>query len=549
MLDELISKHRRAPTDGAVLLELSNLFIERGLHGDNVQLLESFRCQNSYIERLLRNLAISYTKLFRPWDAERVLASVVSSGTVSLETLTAWADLKQHLDKPQEVVQFLSPVIESNPECASLLYFYSKALAQISPSKAVSPAIAACRLEPTNKRYLGLVFDCYLMTGDECGALEFMSWALEHNKHEPMLHLLRVEERIFSSSEIDSDAVEAMKQIEHDFDLETKMQFYALLSRYYEKEDDYKNAAKFFHRASSLIDSKVASEPVVEQVESTVEYMKRCYPEYASKQNSAGYRGDKKHVFVVGMPRSGSTLLEKVVTAHSKVDSVGEKNFLTNVSNGYRARTATATEAHFIDYSSYPKWPIEMPKSAFERGRHYSTQVASLCESDVIIDKMPANLFYIGFVNDFIPDSKVIYTRRHPVAACLSAYRLFFEEGHLWTYNLRTLGRYYRASLSMMQYWKALYPNMIAEVKYEDLVLSFESESRRLIEFLDLEWEQGVIDFSSRVGTVRTASSMQVRRPVYKTSLFQWEKYKPFLSELYDEIGDLIEEYEDELGY
>lgn len=251
-------------------------------------------------------------------------------------------------------------------------------------------------------------------------------------------------------------------------------------------------------------------------------------------------------VFILGMPRSGTSLMEQILSAHPDVFGAGELKFLTGVLENIpinQARIRMGDKEPVFNYDDKVGWA--------PRGEKYVERIQGLADKPYkrIVDKMPGNFNFVGLIHAILPNAKIIHSRRHPVETCLSCYRIFFAEGHQWTYNLTELGRYYRRYWELMKYWREAFPGVMYEAVYEENVHDVETSARNLIAHLGLEWNDQCLEFYNLDRPVKTASLSQVRKPIYKTSTNRWRKYEKYLGPLLDEIGDIVEEYESEIAH
>jgi tetratricopeptide (TPR) repeat protein len=266
--------------------------------------------------------------------------------------------------------------------------------------------------------------------------------------------------------------------------------------------------------------------------------------ESMEKQQPVGSQ-DSTPVFILGMPRSGTSLMEQVLSSHPDIYGAGELKYMTSALEnidvlGRRLKLGDVESAFEYDKNA----------SYADRGDWYVNELKKLAEQPYrrIVDKMPGNFNFVGLIAALLPNARIIHSQRHPVETCLSCYRIHFAEGHQWSYDLRELGRYYRRYWELMQHWRENFPGLMHEVRYEDNVNDLETQARKLIGYLDLEWNDDCLRFYETDRPVKTASASQVRRPIYKTSTNRWRKYEAHLKPLLEEIGDIVEIYESQLG-
>jgi hypothetical protein len=230
-------------------------------------------------------------------------------------------------------------------------------------------------------------------------------------------------------------------------------------------------------------------------------------------------------VFIIGMPRSGTTLIEQILASHPAVHGAGELMTLPYILG------------EVVGGNSFEELLSDDEAGGallHEIGRRYLDRVTPLApDSKRIVDKMPTNFQLAGLIPLALPGARIIHCRRDPVDTCLSCYSHSFQGGLNFTYDLRELGLYYRAYDALTAHWRAvLPPERYTEVQYESVVEDVEAEARRLIAFCGLDWDDACLDFHRSARPVQTASVEQVRQPIYKSSVRRWEKYASYLQPL-----------------
>lgn len=249
-----------------------------------------------------------------------------------------------------------------------------------------------------------------------------------------------------------------------------------------------------------------------------IDWIIRCFaPD--SPPNAAAYRNESvMPILVVGMPRSGTTLVEQILSSHSDVSGAGELDFWRN-----------ALKAQDGDFPEL--WNEETLR---QMGEGYLRELERHTDgASHVVDKMPGNYMFLGLIHRIFPKAKIIHCRRDPVDTCLSIYFQQFSEGHEYRHHLGDLAFAYRQYRRLMDHWKMALPaSAMTEVSYEDLVASPEMESRRLIEFCGLSWDERCLEFYKNARTVRTASQWQVRQPIYQTSKERWRNYEKWIGPL-----------------
>jgi tetratricopeptide (TPR) repeat protein len=237
-------------------------------------------------------------------------------------------------------------------------------------------------------------------------------------------------------------------------------------------------------------------------------------------------------IFVVGMPRSGTTLVEQILASHPLVHGAGELKVLEE--------TLIAAAARGDIDPVYPQMAQSLtPASLAKLGRAYVDQVAALGPGkERVVDKMPGNFRLAGLIHLMLPNARIIHCRRDPVDTCLSCYAQNFAIGQRFAFELRELGLYYRAYERLMARWRAVLPaDRFLEVTYEEVVDDLEGQARRLIAFCGLPWDEACLKFYETRRPVRTASVSQVRQPIYRSSVARWKPYEHQLAPLIEALA------------
>jgi tetratricopeptide (TPR) repeat protein len=250
-------------------------------------------------------------------------------------------------------------------------------------------------------------------------------------------------------------------------------------------------------------------------------------------------------VFIVGLPRAGSTLVEQILASHSQVEGTMELPDLLMIAGALAGRKQASDE---------PRYPAVLGELSAEAsqvlGRQYmeQTRIQRKTSKPFFIDKMPNNFLHIGLIRLILPNAKIIDARRHPMACCFSGYKQQFAEGHRYSYSLEDLGRYYREYLDLMAHFDRIAPGKIHRVLYEHMIEDTEGEVRRLLAYCGLEFEGDCLRFYQNDRPVRTPSAQQVRQPIYRDGMEHWRNYEPWLEPLERALGDALDNYPDPPG-
>ena len=245
-------------------------------------------------------------------------------------------------------------------------------------------------------------------------------------------------------------------------------------------------------------------------------------------------------IFIVGLPRAGSTLLEQILASHSMVEGTMELPDITNI-----ARSIADRRRDDADYDYLPLLGEVRPEEWRAFGESYleTTRVHRKLGRPFFIDKMPNNFTHLGLIHLILPNARIIDARRHPLASCFSNFKQHFALGQLFSYGLDNIGRFYRDYVELMAHYDAALPGRMHRVFYERMVDDTETEVRRLLEYCGLPFEESCLRFYENDRIVRTASSEQVRRPIYREGVDHWRHYEPWLGPLQAALGPVLTAY------
>ena len=250
-------------------------------------------------------------------------------------------------------------------------------------------------------------------------------------------------------------------------------------------------------------------------------------PEFIASRAHAGFDCPDP-IFIVGLPRAGSTLLEQILASHPDVEGTMELADISQLVVRLQGRDPDENAPR------YPAVLGELPaKTLKEFGQRYikDTQIYRTGRR-FFIDKNPNNFRHLGLIHLILPRAKIIDARREPMACCFSNFKQLFAAGQDFTYGLEEIGRYYRSYVELMAHWDRVLPGHILLVQHEDVVDDLEGSVRRLLDFCGLPFDQRCLNFHKTERSVRTASSEQVRRPIFRDGLDQWRNFEPWLSKL-----------------
>ncbi len=239
-------------------------------------------------------------------------------------------------------------------------------------------------------------------------------------------------------------------------------------------------------------------------------------------------------IFILGLPRAGSTLLEQILASHSQVEGTLELPNILALSHRIDGQRRVGEEANYpASLGMLDREQLASFGDAFIR----DTRIHRKRGTPFFIDKMPNNFRHIGLIHLILPNARIIDARRGAMGCCFSGFKQLFAEGQEFTYGLEEIGHYYRDYVRLMDHWDAVLPGKLLRVTYEDVVTDLEGEVRRMLAFLGLPFEEACLNFHQTERAVRTASSEQVRQPIFRSGIDQWEHFSPWLDPLRTELG------------
>ena len=244
-------------------------------------------------------------------------------------------------------------------------------------------------------------------------------------------------------------------------------------------------------------------------------------------------------IFIVGLPRAGSTLLEQILASHSQVDGTMELPNMLSLAQKLRRGERMSMTNH---YPAVLK-TLE-PQSFAEFGETFIKETRiHRGSAPFFIDKMPNNFRHIGLIRLMLPNAKIIDARRHPMGCCFSGFKQLFAEGQEFTYGLEEVGTYYKDYVELMDHWDKVFPGKVLRVQYEEVVADLDTQVRRILDYCGLDFEESCISFYENERSVRTPSSEQVRQPIYQSGVEQWRNFEDYLGPLKDSLGPVLGRY------
>ena len=304
------------------------------------------------------------------------------------------------------------------------------------------------------------------------------------------------------------------------------------LGKALEDRGDYGDSFTYYERGNRLKRDEVGYDwrRISKEIQLQIEH---CSPAlFATSQGFGSTAADP--IFILGLPRAGSTLLEQILASHSQVEGTMELPNILALAHKLDCRRRIDEEA---------RYPANLAELSADECRDFGeafirdTMIHRKQGTPFFIDKMPNNFRHIGLIHMILPNAKIIDARRGAMGCCFSGFKQLFAEGQEFTYGLEEVGRYYRDYVALMDHWDAVLPGKILRVRYEEVVADLETQVRRLLDYCGLPFEEACVNFHETERAVRTASSEQVRQPIFKSGVDQWENFSPYLDPLRTILG------------
>jgi Flp pilus assembly protein TadD len=527
---------------------LTRLFALQHKHGDiaaAAATADQLIAANSGYEPHLVRRATCLIEMERLAEANVILGQLVARPDASDVAVRAWAHfLVERMDRPSEAVEKLT-IMATRPEATWVVYWWlGKALARSDrPVEAIAALKRAAELAPNQakiwhdlaivQRHLGFAAACQAS----------FSRSLELEPNNPSALRIAGYEHKYEYGDVAFRRVTLALARIHRLPKQSQVEVHYAAAKALEDVEELDAAFEHYSRAGQI--QKELTPWTEMPSRRLLRMLKREFtPAVHRNLRSTGYPSNKA-VFVIGMPRSGTSLIEQIIASHPQAHGAGEIKAAGAVVDGLKIGNAilvtanpdARVSAHFDSTVG----------SLHERGRRYVERIEAMGGRDVlrIVDKRPGNYAWLGLLDAAIPGSYFIHSCRHPVDTCLSAYRLFFGAEVPFSYDLRDLGRAFRLYHAFMTYWSRVVPKgRLLHVRHEDVTADLEGQVRRILEFIELPWHDGCLDFFQNHRIVRTASAIQVRQPIYSRPIDRWRKYERYLGPLVDELGDLVPQYE-----
>ncbi|MEE8332984.1 MAG: sulfotransferase [Alphaproteobacteria bacterium] len=546
------------PDKTEAVLKLGIALMKLGRGDEGLPMLRRAAAMAPGEESVHFNLAIALIRSRQLDEAEAELTKITGDSAPSPDVAFAFGQLFEARGHPARAVDYFRAVLNAEPDNAPAHFALGKQLMDLGHMReAEIHTRRSLELQPESPEVhcnLGLILDAlgdhdeavncfrdaaemglvYLAEShigrgkfDQAGNVIDELQALKPDH--PCIYSLRSQIGSNRNSEDDRRRAEIIAE-KGDGDPSDIADLYLALGRSYEADGAFDRAFGFFRHANDLLNSNMKYEKT-EELRRAEDLIATFTPTFFERQTGVGSDSDVP-VFVLGMPRSGTTLVEQIIASHPLAAGAGELRDMIRIQNGLPA--AIGSDRPF------PECAANIDRDSGRRlADEYLERLVSVApDAARIVDKMPYNFRCLGLIALLFPKARIIHCTRDPRDICFSIYQHRFAGFHTYAYSLDRLGHYYRLYERLMAHWTAVLPLPIREVRYESLIANPEEHIKSLIDFLGLEWDNHCLEFHNTDRSIRTASAWQVRQPLYNTAVGRWRNYEAHLGELIDSLSD-----------
>jgi tetratricopeptide (TPR) repeat protein len=535
--DRAYANHLAVSTRNPKLLAPAAALCEDRL-GEAEDLLLAHLQRNPTDAAAMQMLAEVGVRVGRDQDAEMMLARCLELAPGFAPARYSRAGLLHKLGRAVECLAELDKLLVVEPRNPSYRNLRANALTAIGEHRRAIDEFAAVLAEYPRAAKIWLAYGHALKTAGrrtECITAYRRSIDLAPGLGEAHWSLANLKTFRFSADDV---AAMRAQLAQPDLSDEDRLHFEFALGKALEDAGDYPDS--FAHYAEG---NRIRRSGIQHDANTMAGYVRRNKALFTADffRQRRGWGSEVRDpIFIVGMPRSGSTLIEQILSSHSTVEGTRELNDVTQIARSvFDESRATSTLL-------YPEVLVNMHADQLRAlGERYlrQTRIQRKSDAPLFIDKMPNNWSHVGFIHLMLPNAKIIDARRHPMGCCFSNFKQHFARGQLFTYSLEDIGRHYRDYVDLMTHFDEVLPGRVHRVMYERMVDDTEAEVRRLLTYCELPFEDACLRFYETQRAVRTPSAEQVRQPVFRDGLDQWRRYEQWLGPLKQALGPVLDGY------
>jgi tetratricopeptide (TPR) repeat protein len=535
--DDAYARHIKASVNDPRLREAATALCENNL-ASGERLLRAFLLEHPTDVAAIRMLAEIGARLGRYEEAEKLLARCVALALGFDAARFNYATILHRQNKMQEALAQIEHLLTREPKNAGYRNLEAAALARLGETTRAIAAYEAVLKDHPKQAKAWMSYGHTLKTaGHQNESIDayWKSIALQPGLGEAYWSLANLKTFRFTPEQIAAMRAQLART---NLEEEDRFHFHFALGKAMEDAQAYAESFEHYAKANELRRESLPYN--ADEFSRSVQRHKKFFtPEFFAARAHVGCPAPDP-IFVVGLPRSGSTLIEQILASHSAVEGTMELPDIMAIARKLGGRKKME------DDSAYPDTLAALDYDALRMlGEEYlqNTRMHRKLNRPFFIDKMPNNFVHAGLIHLILPNAKIIDARRHPLACCFSNFKQHFARGQGFAYNLTDIGRYYRDYVEMMAHYDHVLPGRIHRVIYEDVVADPEAEIRRMLAYCGLPFEENCLLFYQNERTVRTASSEQVRMPIFTDAVDQWRNYEAWLEPLKDVLGPVLANY------
>jgi len=468
-------------------------------------------------------------------QAEQGYKAVLELNSKHYGSLLALAYMALEVGRYPLALQYAKQAVEVNHAEAEGHLVLGNILSELGLTDfAEAELVISQQLNPANNLTHNVLGLLYMRQGRTQEADDAFRQSIRLAPKNPVAYYNLTSNKQFASGDLDVELIESLRAHEPEYSANEKSVLHFAMGKVYHDCARYDEAFAEFKKANQQ-KRETFSYDIQDQEKLADGLIKSFDADARARLSGAGCLSDGP-VFIIGMPRSGTTLIESHLCRHPDIASIGETPYIKNLALGIGQRSGSTV--------SYPdSLKLLSADVCAELGEEYiklSRQFG--VKSDRIIDKLPDNFLHVGFILSILPNAKIIHCFRDPIDNCLSIYQQNFSLGVSYSYDLKEIGLYYLLYRRMMAHWHKLFPNRIFDIDYQSTVTDTEGSLRELVDYCGLSWDEKCLGKLTADHVIKTASVWQARQPVYQTSLQRWRKYEKHLGELLEVLAPVLEE-------
>ena len=509
------------PDNVDILIELSKTFIIQEKYDKAITLLNKALSIKPEISDIHYHIANALFHSGQKYNALPFYKKAISLDPINVEAYNYYGIALNDISYREEALKIFKQALDIDPHNIKVLTDLGNAYSDLNlVNKGLECYKKALKLDKRSYMIHNNIGNALSSMNKNDEALKHYNKALELGNHDAGIY------RNVVSVDPDIKHAPIIKNILDTKDIsdQNKMEYHFALGELYDKNKQFPDAFRHFEIANSIKRNKITydSDAYTRQIDKVIELFSKDF----FKNRNVGNSGTKLPVFIVGMPRSGTTLIEQILSSHPDVFGAGEldlikhiRNLITKSFNGKQSYPYCVSLLNDQDINNYSDMYLHQIKK-------YSS------EAKRITDKMPGNVNFIGIIKLLFPNAHIINCQRDARDNCLSIYLNYFPGGNDYTFNLEDIAKYYIDYVRLMEHWNNTFPGEILNIQYEELLDNQETLTRSMLEFIDMEWNEACVNFQENKRSVRTASKLQIRKGIYKTSKNRWKNYEEYISPL-----------------